>query len=326
MAGDRGYIAFNPNAETAHWLRCAQTVVMDYEDNWPLTVRQVFYRMVASYDFPKKEADYKKLVRIIASARRASLVQPENGIPFKAIRDDRGQTREPWEFEDTAAYLEYLTRITGDFALFRQEGQEHILEMWCEAAGMVPIMTEIAHPYGMRVSSGGGYDSVTAKHKLATRVVERWKEEHRGTVVLHVGDFDPSGEDLCNVLHEDVMMMVAQRLYATDRSDYEGAFLVERVALTGRQVIDRQVITAPPKPTDARMRGFLERNDWVADELGTDNITAQLEALTPDELSTLIEDAIREHLDDAVYDALLDREAGLRRKIQDRLRDMIGES
>lgn len=322
MAGDRGYLPYNPSDETAHWLRCAQKVVADYRANWPLTVRQVFYRMVATYDFPKKEEDYKRLVKIVARARRASLVQPENGIDFRAIRDDRGQTREPWEFGSEKEYIDYLIRLSDSFTLHRQDGQEQVLEMWCEAAGMVPIMVDIAHPYGMRVSSGGGYDSVTAKHKLATRVVERWRNEKRGTIVLHVGDFDPSGENLCDVLHEDVLMMVAQRLYdaGTDtHQPYKDAFAVERVALTGQQVIDREVITAPPKPTDARMAGFIRRNEWVADALGTDNITAQLEALTPDELRELIEDAIRSHLDMNEYRARLDEEDEIRDNLRERL-------
>lgn len=319
MAGDRGYIEYHPSAESMHWLRCAQDVVDRYRANWPLTVRQVFYRMVATYDFPKKEEDYKKLVKIVARARRASLIQRENGIPFQAIRDDRGQTREPWEFASERDYIDYILQLSDEFALHRQDGQSQVLEMWCEAAGMVPIMVSIAHPFGMRVSSGGGYDSVTAKHRLATRAVERWERDELPTVVLHVGDFDPSGENLCDVLHEDVLTMVAQRLGGGFVGAFERAFTVERVALTGQQVIDREVITAPPKPTDARMARFLRENQWVVQELGTEDITAQLEALTPDELEELITDAINAHIDAAEYNKRRAEEQEIRENLRTRL-------
>lgn len=322
---DRGYTKFNPNGDTEYWLRCAQRVIEAYRANWPLTVRQVFYRMVASYDFPKREGDYQRLVRIIAKARRSSLVDDENGISFDSIRDDRGQSREPWEFESPEAYLDYLVAITADFHLERQVGQDHVLEMWCEAAGMVPIMTGIAHPYGMRVSSGGGYDSVTAKHKLAKRAERRWKRAGLRTIVLHVGDFDPSGENLCDVLHEDVLHMVSQLVWEDGRPR-DDIFDVERVALTGRQVIDREVITAPPKPTDARMAGFLLRNAWVVDELGTEHITAQLEALTPSELEDLIRDAIEAHLDQDAREELLEREAGIRDHLRSEIRTLLKDA
>lgn len=319
---DRGYSAYNPRGDTLHWLRCAQQVIQSYRSSWPLTVRQVFYRMVATYDFPKKEEDYKRLIKIVAKARRASLVEGDNFIPFDAIRDDRGQYRDPWEFDDQASYLEYLVAITRDFKLRQQAGQEQVLEMWCEAAGMVPIMVDIAHPYGLRVNSGGGYDSVTAKHKLASRVVDRWEKEERRTVILHVGDFDPSGENLCDVLHEDVLHMVSQRCWDGGRVRAD-VFEIERVALTGQQVIDRQVITAPPKPTDARMAAFLRTNSWVAEELGTDNITAQLEALTPDELRGLIEEAIEAHFDHDTLADLRDRQDTIQERLTERLRAMI---
>jgi hypothetical protein len=98
-----------------------------------------------------------------------------------------------------------------------------------------------------------------------------------------------------------------------------GFFTVERVALTGAQVIDRQVETAPAKKTDARMAAFVERNAWVADELGTPNISAQLEALTPPELRELISGAIEAHLDMDVFEGVQAEEADVRRDLLARL-------
>lgn len=315
MSGLRGYVEFNPTAETAYWLERAQLVVDDYRSSWPLTVRQVFYRMVAAHGFPKREADYKRLVGIIAKARRASLVGSDHGIPFAAIRDDRGRAVDPFYYAGELDFVDSVAGYAESYRIDRRSDQPQLVELWCEAAGMVPIVTEIADPYGLRVSSGGGYDSVTAKHQLATRAAALWKAEGRPTLVLHVGDFDPSGENLCDVLRDDVTHMVTQQIGGRVLSEGRRAFDVQRVALTARQVVDRQVITAPAKPTDARQAAFLAKYDWLVEELGTESIAAQLEALEPAELSELMREAIVERLDRDVYDETLARERDQRESL-----------
>ena len=87
---------------------------------------------------------------------------------------------------------------------------------------------------------------------------------------------------------------------------------VDRVALTEDQVIDMKVETAPPKPKDARRRGFVQRHPRIADILGTEDITAQLEALTPPELRSLMQEQIEKYIDEEVYDETLEREQGVR--------------
>jgi hypothetical protein len=51
---------------------------------WPLTVRQIFYRLVGSAGYYKTELAYDRLCEHLAKARHAKL------IPFDAIRDDGG--------------------------------------------------------------------------------------------------------------------------------------------------------------------------------------------------------------------------------------------
>ena len=54
---------------------------------------------------------------------------------------------------------------------------------------MVPQAERVAHFYGIAVYSAGGFDSTTIKQAVAQRVLTR----DRPTLVLHVGDHDPSG-------------------------------------------------------------------------------------------------------------------------------------
>jgi hypothetical protein len=54
--------------------------------------------------------------------------------------------------------------------------------------------------YGITVYSSGGFDSLTVKYDAAKRIGER----EVPTVILHVGDFDPSGLALFEAAAEDV--------------------------------------------------------------------------------------------------------------------------
>lgn len=238
-------------------------------------------------------------------------MQDHTLIPFQWIRDERGKTHEVTSFEDADDFTESLMNWIEHLQMDRREGQPELLEIWCEAAGMVPLMREIAQPFGLRVSSGGGYDSVTAKHKLAQRVANHFRQTRQATRVLHIGDFDPSGEGMFHTLEEDVGEMVWQ-LLGLD------VLNMERVGLTEDQVIEMGVETAPPKPTDSRRRRFVAEHQTIRDHLGSDDITAQLEALTPDELDALVRGAIESRLDRDALQQVEDSEEGLRNALYER--------
>lgn len=334
----RGYAKWDPKPDALHWVDCVRDVLEEFRDEWPLTVRQIFYRLVAVHDYTKTEAAYTKLTGIIGRARRAGMIK------WNAIRDGgAGYSVAPNFYEDADDFEKSIRSAAEYMHLDRQRGQEQVVELWCEAGGMVPILQRVGDVYGARANTGGGYDSVTAKHRLAQRVRDRSLDGTR-TLILHVGDFDGSGEDMCEVLREDAGMMVLSLVIQTairDGRAPEGIandlvnrtpegmrriadwassfFEVERVALTAEQVVDRQVITAPPKPSDSRTARFVERNFEVVEALGTTDISAQLEALTPPELRELLSAVIEERMDMDVYRSVLADEQDVRADLLARL-------
>lgn len=316
-----GYTSYSPPKAQLYWLQCAQEILAEYRDELPLTVRQIFYRLVASYDYAKTEAAYGKLAAMMTRARRASMLSREDRgttplIPFHAIRDDKLRARQGHFYDGVEEFQTSIVESADYYELDRQQGQPQHIEMWCEAQGMLPVLASIADPYSIRVSSSGGYDSITTKHNLARRVSERYEEGDMNTLLLHVGDFDGSGEDMFSNLRNDVGKMVRQL------TGSRAAFECQRVALTAEQVIERDVITAPPKPTDSRSRGFVENNWQVVDHLGHEDISAQLEALTPTDLRELFTEVIEGHLDTEVYQARLADEERQRTALVSMLRDL----
>src|SRR5262245_12718480 len=97
----RGFAPWTPQRKTLELLAQVNAVLGEYENHLPLTVRQIFYRLVAVHGYEKSERAYDRLGEHLNRARRANI------IPMSAIRDDGGIVLTPvaWasgqEFIDT---------------------------------------------------------------------------------------------------------------------------------------------------------------------------------------------------------------------------------
>lgn len=265
----RGYAPWKPQAKTRALLRDVEHVLAEYGDYLPLTVRQIFYRLVASFDYPKDERAYNRLAEAMVRARRARMVD------FDLIRDDGVVTvpgdyyAGPEDFWDATG-----KRING-YRRDRQEGQPVRIELWCEAAGMLEQLSRVAARYSVPVYSAGGFVSLTGVRGIAERALDRLAP----TILLHVGDLDPSGESIFEAMAADAAAFVE-----ADRSIQTLRIEPVRVALTSEQVSEHGLPTAPAKLTDGRSAS------WEGE-------TCQLEALPPDLLARIVEGAIRENVD-----------------------------
>ncbi|MCE7902124.1 MAG: hypothetical protein DYH20_05540 [Gammaproteobacteria bacterium PRO9] len=265
-----------------------------------MTLRQLYYRAVATGKLDKTERDYDRLIEVMNRARRGGW------IPFAALRDD-GITRAGGQgFADRADALDYLQRFAAGVELDRQAGQPERLQIWCEAAGMVPQLQRVAEPYGVPVISSGGFDSVTCKHDMGRALAAE------PATILHLGDHDPSGVHIFTSLAEDVTAFSTAfsddpmgRMAAVfdDLPDLSPLDFV-RLAVTPEQAEAHCLPSAPPKPTDRRRFS---------------GMTWQCEALPPDVLANIVHDAILERLEPDTYNARLAEEQALRDELTARL-------
>lgn len=76
----RGLAPWQPGHETRGLLEAVGSVLGEYRNFLPLTIRQVFYRLVGVHSYDKTEAAYGQLVETLNRARRAGF------IAFNAIR------------------------------------------------------------------------------------------------------------------------------------------------------------------------------------------------------------------------------------------------
>jgi hypothetical protein len=291
----RGFVSdYRPRAKNAALLEQVQAVLDEYRDYLPLTLRQVFYRLVGAYGHTKTEAAYKSLCEMLNLARRARL------IPFDAIRDDGATVITPTLWDTDTDWLRAVSSEASMLRLNPWLRQPVYVELICEAGGMAPMLASVANPYGITVRSGGGFDSTTAKHELA----QFYASQGKRVTVLHVGDYDASGETLWNVLDEDVGAFV---------DEMGGELRLMRVAVTPEQVREHDLPTAPPKDKD-------DRGDYF-----TDTITAQAEALPPALLQSIVRDAIESVVDLEQLTVTRELEQEARERLTQRLAGLLDD-
>lgn len=279
----KGFVSWRPQSATRRVLDQVNEVFEEYKSNLPLTYRQIFYRLVGQYEFPKTEKDYTRLCEYLVRARRSGLV------PFAHIRDDGTLGQSAGGMFGVDSFFRRVKSQADGYYRHRALGQEKMIEVWCEAKGMVPQIAGVALPYGVNVRSTGGFSSVTVTHQTAERICRI----PYTTVFLHVGDFDPSGQSIYEAMAEDIDTFVTQYKHTAEKNEYaepwdwvdpDSGFEYHRVALTEEQVTEYDLPTAPPKPSDSRTAR------WDAQ-------TCQAEAMAPNDLADVVRDAVVSHMD-----------------------------
>jgi hypothetical protein len=269
----RGFAPWNPRQDTMLVIGRVQGILGRYEAQLPLTNRQIFYILVGSEEgYPKTEQAYARLCEYLNRARRAGM------IDFSAIRDDGTQSVGDRGWNSPGQWMRAIRNYAENYRHNLTDGQPYHIELWVEAGGMVPQAAAVAGDYGIITYSAGGFNGLTDKYETAQRLAA----QEMPCVVLHCGDYDPSGLSILDSLAQDV----SEFCYGLGKHDVE----FRRVVVTPRQISQYNLPTAPQKGTD-------NRGEYMAE-------TVQAEALPPDTLAAEIRAAIEDLTDlDALDDA-----------------------
>lgn len=301
MTRAKGFAAWKPQKRTLVVLRDIEVVLEEYRAYLPLTVRQVFYRLVGK-GYQKTENFYENVQDKCNRARRSGR------IPFSSIRDDGvsrrgGETHGYYETPDD--YYRTHDKLHNYYNRSWHEEQPAFISVLCEAAGMVPMLARVADRYRVPVASSSGFDSLTVKYDLYSEAAERMEEFGQDTILLHLGDHDPSGVALHESMADDF------DAFALDHS-YDPLIDLRRVALTPEQIVGYGIEPDPEgvKPSDSRSKSFIQRGLEPA---------AQLEAIPPDTLIALVRQEIERTLDMEALRASQERERREREEVQTKL-------
>jgi hypothetical protein len=270
----------------------ANAIIADYRaQGYELTLRQLYYQFVSRDLLANKQTEYKRLGGIVDDARYAGL------IDWEAIVD-RGRSLRALPHADSPAEAIH----DAAFRYYRNlwDAQTHRPEVWVEKEALIDVVNRGATSLDVPFIACKGYMSASEMWAAGQRMVRHY-ERGQTPVVIHLGDHDPSGLDMTRDITERLCLFVGHH------TGYEVE--VRRVALTIAQV---RLYDPPPNPaklTDSRAERYVQ---LYGDE------SWELDALEPGVITTLIEETIREYLDEDEYDrakATQDRERATMRRL-----------
>jgi hypothetical protein len=236
------------------------------EETQPITVRGVCYRLfVAGLIDSMAVKNTQKISRLLTWARE------EGKIDWGAIVDE-SRTMEGWaQYADLQEYGEYVARqYSRDF----WSDQPNSPILISEKATVSGILRPVLSIYGVPFFAVHGFNSATKMHDLADDIAG----DERHTVLLYVGDYDPSG---LYMSERDLPSRLKQ--YGAKNRDYT----LRRVALKRADTRSLPSFPASDKAKDPRYGWFVEnygRSAW------------ELDAMNPNELRSRVESEIKRYV------------------------------
>lgn len=281
------YVPKKFSSDRLQMIEKVNSVVSEYEkQGYSLTLRQVYYQMVARDIIPNNMRSYKNLGNLINDARLAGL------IDWLAIEDRTRNLRENSHWSKPGSVIESAAY---SYHLDHWKGQESYVEVWVEKDALIGIVGQICQKLDVSHFSCRGYVSQSEMWAAARRLHRR-QEAGQHIVLLHLGDHDPSGKDMSRDIQDRLVTF----------ETYGVTF--KRLALNMDQV---ELYNPPPNPaklTDSRATGYIEE---YGDECW------ELDALEPKVISDVIRENVEKYRDDSLYRAVVQREAEEKKQLKD---------
>jgi hypothetical protein len=104
-----------------------------------------------------------------------------------------GKGGESRTYETPVEYYETHETLHNYYERSLHADQPAYVAVLCEAAGMVPMIGRAVRNYRVEVASSSGFDSLTVKYDLFRDALYRYEVFGQKTILLHLGDHDPSG-------------------------------------------------------------------------------------------------------------------------------------
>lgn len=235
----------------------------------PMTVRQIFYRLVSKGVVGKTEAEYKSTV-----ARLTLRLREEGEIAWQDIVDNTRLMRKPasWNgVEDVLFYTaQHYRRALWDQA-------DSYVEIWSEKDAISGVLFDITANWDVPLMISRGFSSASFLHSAAQTI----KSQNKPTYLYYFGDHDPSG------VHIDRAIEKRLTEFAPDAE-----IIFERVAVLSWQIERWNLPTRPTKKTDTRSKAF-------------DGESVEVDAIPPAHLRHLAQEVIDRHVDDDLLTSTL---------------------
>lgn len=275
------------------FLNAIKEVIHDLRDHWPLSVRQIHYKLLNNPPlkhaakpgsvYQNDRASYQSLDELTVRARLTYAIPPE------AI-DDETRPQVSWDAYNSVQ--PFLRRELKNFLLgYRRnlmQSQPSHIEIVAEKLTVQSTIRPVAERFCIPYTIGRGFANLPVRQQLADRFYESGK---KNLLLLFLADQDPDGEE---IVHSFARSM---------RDDFDVSSVIAiKVALTAEQVTEFGLPAdnlTKAKKTSPNYARFAEKFGQSAYEL---------EAATPKQLQSALEEAIASVIDHDALDAEIEAE------------------
>lgn len=242
-------------------------IVNEYSaQGYKLTVRQIYYQLVARGHVENTVRSYENVQAMLNNARLAGL------IDWDAIED---RTREITERGHWTSGASILRACEQSYHEDMWQDQDTRVFVIVEKEALAGVLERACREWDVPLLAARGYPSATTLRDLAKTRIMRASQR---IVILHLGDHDPSGIDMSRDLVERLTLFSRERVSIDFR----------RLALNMDQVDEQQPPPNPAKVTDSRYEQY--RREY-GDE------SWELDALAPSYLHSLVADEVQKMID-----------------------------
>lgn len=159
----------------------AYDIIKEYQSAGHLvTLRQVYYQLVARNIIKNSPAQYHRLINIMAKARREGL------CPMDSLIDRSRVYNKSYFFEDIKENLEHAAH-THRLDLWQGHKQRPVVLV--EKQALESLVEQVCDKWRVDFMACKGYLSISALEEIR-------KQAEPGSVFLYLGDHDPSGLDM----------------------------------------------------------------------------------------------------------------------------------
>ena len=233
---------------------------------YDMTLRQLYYQLVAADEIPNKQTEYDKLGSVVNDARLAGM------IDWSHIVD---RTRNLKALPHWSSPEDIISVVADQYRIDKWATQSYRAEVWIEKEALAGVFERICNTLDVPYFSCRGYTSQSEMWSAAQRL-RSYTKNKQTPVILHFGDHDPSGMDMTRDVIDRLEMFTGNTLD------------VRRLALNMDQIEQYQPPPNPAKLSDSRAVAYIEQ---YGDE------SWELDALEPDALAGLVRGAIESVID-----------------------------
>jgi|GEM_PF-440626 len=234
----------------------------------PMTIRQLFYRLVTRGVIGKTEGEYKSTV-----CRLALRLREQGAIDWNDIVDNTRLMRKPASWSSVHDVLFYTAQ---HYRRAIWDQAEDYVEVWSEKDAISGVLYSVTAPWDVPLMIARGFASASFLHSAAQTIEAQGKP----AFLYYFGDHDPSGVDIDRAIEKRL------REFAPDAEIY-----FERVAVLPWQIDEWELPTRPTKKTDSRAKNFAGES-------------VEVDAIPPAELRFLAQGVIGLHVDEELLTSI----------------------